>query len=86
MPRVISNTGRTYGKQLGAGVLTSVAWGLVCVVYDFFDLNNWLFPFLSGFSLKALLTTSLVGLFILVMLGLWVFSPTDIIMPEQRLN
>ena len=86
MAQVITNSGVTYGKSLSAGILTSVAWSLFCIIYDFFDLNDALFPFLKGFSLKKLITAAVIGFIIILGLAIFVAMPHDTRIPEQRFN
>jgi len=86
MVQLASNAGETYAKQAAASGLTSIVWGFICITYDYYDMNNWLFPFIEGFSLKAILTTAAVGTGLILFLGIWAAMPHDTRIPEQRLN
>ena len=60
--------------------------GLFTVTYDHIDGNQWVFPFLDGFALKWKLIVSAVTTVIMILLTMWVLSPSDVWTPEQRLN
>ena len=83
---VLSNTGKTYGKQIGSSVLTSILWGFGLIIYDYFNGNDWLFPFLKGFSLATILTFAFLGTMSIIILSIWVFAPSDVRVPEQRMH
>ena len=81
---VLSNAGKTYGKEIGASLLTSVLWLFALIVYDYFDGNDWLFPFVKGFSLGTILTVAFLGTLALIILSIFVFAPSDVMTPQMK--
>ncbi len=83
--RMFSNSGQTYGKQIGTGVLTSLLWMFALIIWDHVDGNDFLFPWLKGWDLPYLLGAAFLATASTIILAVWVLSPSDIQTPGQRL-
>jgi Mg/Co/Ni transporter MgtE len=83
---VLSNAGKTYGKEIGASALTSILWGFALIIYDYFNGNDWLFPFVKGFSLATILTVAFLGTLTIILLSIFVFAPSDVLTPQTKIR
>lgn len=80
MASFLTNTQRTYGKQIGTGFVVSCVWAAAWIIENIITGKGpwvWVFPFLKARSLVGLITSGgIVGVAFLLVL-IWILRPSD---------